>query len=324
VDASAISQLCARLRRAGPDVEQCRFGRSGFCLSESHQRRGHQRSATAPARDVANRFAFLSAAKQDRASPDIVFVAVVGMAQEDELPPKYTAEQLRKLWSEYMIEGARYGDEGDVIEALDNNADVNAVDDSGRTALHMAAANGHAAIVQRLLDAGANTEQRNRTGSTALHWACVGGSPDAVKVLLTNGANASALNDAEKSALEHALDSEDILRIFQQHAQRDGSGSCAARDPEALPSERKAGAGAGGGAASGTCRGEGAADSEQARCSHGSASQQLAGTGAVTGGDAHATAAGGQSGADAIRIHWDVDDADAVVRLQWKLKDVNV
>ena len=141
-------------------------------------------------------------------------------ASSEEAGPaeKYTAEQLCELWSSYMIEGARYGDSEDVVEALGNNADVNAIDEDGRSALHMAAANGHTGIMQTLLDAGANTEQRNPTGNTALHWACVGGSAAAVQLLLDGGADACALNDAEKTPLDGALESESILKIFQNHS----------------------------------------------------------------------------------------------------------
>ena len=69
--------------------------------------------------------------------------------------PAHSPAELRQLWNAYLIDSARYGDSDDVVEALQNSADVNAVDSAGRTALHMAAANGHSAIVQRLLDAGA-------------------------------------------------------------------------------------------------------------------------------------------------------------------------
>ena len=152
-------------------------------------------------------------------------------ASSEEAGPaeKYTAEQLRELWSSYMIEGARYGDSEDVVEALGNNADVNATDEDGRSALHMAAANGHTGIMQTLLDAGANTEQRNATGNTALHWACVGGSVVAVQLLLDGGADACALNDAEKTPLDGALESESILKIFQNHS-RVGSAADKASD----------------------------------------------------------------------------------------------
>jgi ankyrin repeat protein len=85
----------------------------------------------------------------------------------------YTKEELIQLWNDYMIEGARYGDVADVMEALANDAEVDAQDTSGRTALHMAAANAHLEVAEVLLKAGANTEAKNDAGNTALHWACI-------------------------------------------------------------------------------------------------------------------------------------------------------
>lgn len=91
--------------------------------------------------------------------------------------PVYTQEELEKLWSDYMIDGARYGDLDDVVEALKHQAKVDATDSNGGTALHMAAANTHLEIAQHLLRAGANTEVKNSAGNTALHWACLSQSP---------------------------------------------------------------------------------------------------------------------------------------------------
>ena len=138
-------------------------------------------------------------------------------AEEEPVASKYTSQQIEQIWADYMIEGARYGDMEDVDDALARRTDANATDTSGRTALHMAAANGHTDVMRRLLAAGANTEQRNDSGNTALHWACMGGHVEAVQLLLKRGADPAALNRLDRTPLDGALDNEKILRVFQQH-----------------------------------------------------------------------------------------------------------
>lgn len=96
---------------------------------------------------------------------------------------QHSPGELKALWNAYMIDGARFGDLDDVKEALAHDADVNAVDVEGRTALHMAAANAYESIARVLLEAGANTEAANESGNTALHWGCVGGSASMVRIL---------------------------------------------------------------------------------------------------------------------------------------------
>lgn len=138
--------------------------------------------------------------------------------------PQYTAHELVKLWNEYMIEGARYGDEEDVHEALKNSAEVDAQDEDGRTALHMAAANAYTTIAQTLLQAGANTEIKNQSGNTALHWACVAGSAPMVELLLAQGANPAVLNAAGQPPIDGALDNEAVCKVFQLHSSKHGGG----------------------------------------------------------------------------------------------------
>jgi ankyrin repeat protein len=169
--------------------------------------------------------------------------------------PAYTEQELEKLWSDYMIEGARYGDLDDVVEALKRNAKVDATDDNGGTALHMAAGNAHLQIAQLLLKAGANTEAKNKAGNTALHWACLSQSPGEhchtsadmacmfhvsvllhsrrhtpsvlnthvihaaiVQMLLQHGANPAAVNDAGQVPFDNALDNAAIQQLFQEHS----------------------------------------------------------------------------------------------------------
>lgn len=69
--------------------------------------------------------------------------------------------------------------------------DINAIDATGETALHIAARNGLVGVIASLLQAGANPDCINRNGETPLHL--VGGSMPhlAAQVLLVNGAKAN-------------------------------------------------------------------------------------------------------------------------------------
>jgi ankyrin repeat protein len=54
-----------------------------------------------------------------------------------------------------LLDGARYGDEEDIDSALRQHVGIDSTDEAGRTALHMACANGHESIVSSLINAGA-------------------------------------------------------------------------------------------------------------------------------------------------------------------------
>ena len=79
---------------------------------------------------------------------------------------------------------------------LDNGADPNAVDDSGRTPLHYAAIGGLESLAEALLAAGADpnmVEVRHR--QTALHSCATHGHPSLAKLLVDHGARTD-LRDA--------------------------------------------------------------------------------------------------------------------------------
>lgn len=112
---------------------------------------------------------------------------------------------------EVLVDSARYGDLEDVHAAIEHGVDVNAQDEQGRTALHMAAANGHCDVMKALLEHGANVELANCEGNTALHWACLNGQEQAVQLLMQNGASPSYLNGQDRTPVDEAL-----TRSFQK------------------------------------------------------------------------------------------------------------
>ncbi|MDZ7778902.1 MAG: ankyrin repeat domain-containing protein [Gemmatimonadota bacterium] len=92
-----------------------------------------------------------------------------------------------------LADAAMEDDAARVVELLESGADVNAAQGDGMTALHWAAYNGRAELVETLLSAGANIDPVTRIGSyTPLHHAARNGYADVVDALLAAGANPEA------------------------------------------------------------------------------------------------------------------------------------
>ena len=88
-----------------------------------------------------------------------------------------------------MTLAARLAVEG-VVEALINaNADINAVDDHSKSALHWAAAVNNVDALVILLGAGCNRDAQTDRDETPLFLASKEGSYEAVQMLLEHGAN---------------------------------------------------------------------------------------------------------------------------------------
>jgi ankyrin repeat protein len=94
-----------------------------------------------------------------------------------------------------------------VKQALQRGEDVNAIDETGWTALMMAAVMGQPQSVSALIDAGARVDQRNDHGDTALIGAAsvrfmdLHVAAEVVRILLQHGASVEATNDLGESAL---------------------------------------------------------------------------------------------------------------------------
>lgn len=91
---------------------------------------------------------------------------------------------------------------------LRHKAKPNARDARGRSALHEAAAAGHAGIGQALLEAGADAEARDGEGRTPLLEAVRTGAQPILDVLLAAGADATACDASGANALHLACSAE--------------------------------------------------------------------------------------------------------------------
>jgi len=104
-----------------------------------------------------------------------------------------------------LHQAALDGDLNSVEKALESGANVNGVDEDGRTALMFAAFDGHSEIVLTLLEAEAGIDRRDLMGRTALLYAATGPFPETVRILLDKGAEPNVVDSDEHfSPLMHA------------------------------------------------------------------------------------------------------------------------
>lgn len=89
---------------------------------------------------------------------------------------------------------------------LTHGADPNMVDFTGATPLHAAAAVGHWQIAFSLINANANPNAQDFYGATPLHNAASAGSPALIKLLLNHGARIDIADHMTQDALDKAIE----------------------------------------------------------------------------------------------------------------------
>ena len=146
---------------------------------------------------------------------------------------------------------ARFGELEDVEALLAAGARVDDAGPGGSTALHMAAANGHTAVIAALAARGALLLD-NAAGSSALHWAALNGKADAVAALLAaypDAARVLAKNALGRSPLTEALHRghEEVARMLLTHKSADVEVEAGARAGAEGEGEGEGGGGGGGG-----------------------------------------------------------------------------
>ena len=87
---------------------------------------------------------------------------------------------------------------------LQHGADASAVDQSGRSALHIACTRGHEACTRLLLLHGTEASAVDDDEVSALHYACSGGHEACTRLLLQHGAETGAVEQGDFTALHCA------------------------------------------------------------------------------------------------------------------------
>lgn len=147
-----------------------------------------------------------------------------------------------------LMDCARYNEENDALlltEYLSSHPDdINVQDGQGRTAVHMAAANGHIDILELLMGFNPKPNMQNEEGNTALHFAALNNRLDAAKLLLNKGWSASIKNNSLKTPLqlisqEKGVD--EMEALLMEHDESLDNIECVMRDgePDNSPSPPK-------------------------------------------------------------------------------------
>ena len=118
-----------------------------------------------------------------------------------------------------LILAARLAIEGVVEELIQSDADINASDENGKSALHWAASVNNVDTVNTLLAHGANRDAQDHKDETPLFLSCREGSYQAAKALLDHCANRDITDHMDRLPRDVAQERlhHDIVRLLEEH-----------------------------------------------------------------------------------------------------------
>lgn len=137
--------------------------------------------------------------------------------KEKKSPPPETPRQTVVQSSVGVFDAVMKGDLS-LLESILKGSDVNAVNSSGETLLHVAASNGHVPVIEFLLLKGAKVDAKDKKQRTSLHRAAENGHTEAARVLLRAGANMYSLDNDSQSPLHLAVQNNHhhLVKLFLQ------------------------------------------------------------------------------------------------------------
>uniref|UniRef100_A0AAQ4QMQ4 RING-type E3 ubiquitin transferase n=1 Tax=Gasterosteus aculeatus aculeatus TaxID=481459 RepID=A0AAQ4QMQ4_GASAC len=121
--------------------------------------------------------------------------------------------------SRLVIEAA-HGSASKVRELVLKYPDKVDIKNQGKTALQVAAHQGHMEVVKALLQANSSIEVKDEDGDTALHYTAFGNQAEITRLLLSKGANVNLLNNSMCTALHIAVNKgfTDVVRVLTEHS----------------------------------------------------------------------------------------------------------
>ncbi|XP_048872531.1 E3 ubiquitin-protein ligase MIB2 isoform X3 [Brienomyrus brachyistius] len=119
-----------------------------------------------------------------------------------------------------LVIEAAHGNSAKVRELVQRHPDKVDIKNQGKTALQVAAHQGHMEVVKVLLQANSNIEVKDEDGDTALHYTAFGNQAEIARLLLSKGAKVNLLNNSMCTALHIAVNKgfTDVARGLLEHA----------------------------------------------------------------------------------------------------------
>lgn len=117
-----------------------------------------------------------------------------------------------------LVQAAKENDAEETRRLIEEDVDVNAIDDKGKTALMFATEKNSVDVAKILIAAGANINAKeNEYGETALMYAAAQNALDVAKLLIEAGTNINAKNYGGKTALMLAEenDAADVIELLK-------------------------------------------------------------------------------------------------------------
>ncbi|XP_067251652.1 E3 ubiquitin-protein ligase MIB2 isoform X2 [Chanodichthys erythropterus] len=119
-----------------------------------------------------------------------------------------------------LVIEAAHGSAAKVRELVQKYPDKVDIKNQGKTALQVAAHQGHVEVVKVLLQANSSIETKDEDGDAALHYTAFGNQAEIARLLLSKGASVNLLNNSMCTALHIAVNKgfTDVVRVLTEHS----------------------------------------------------------------------------------------------------------